>query len=221
MKPFVTVSASFGAGGSEIAPAIATRLEVPFFDRAIPAQVASVLGTSTDDPMLREERASGLFERLLGTFASTAPLYVAAAALPPDLPLFTEQEYRGEVDRVIRAAAAGSGGGVLLGRAGAVVLADHPHALHVRLDAPQARRLERVRAELAIDEKSALAELRDTDAAREAYVKQLYGVDARDPGLYHLIVDTTRIPDSACVELIAVAARARAMAAGPVAVPSL
>lgn len=56
MNPFVTVSAPFGAGGSEIGPALARRLGVPFFDRAIPAAVAERLGASVDDPVLSEGR---------------------------------------------------------------------------------------------------------------------------------------------------------------------
>ena len=41
-----------------------------------------------------------------------------------------------------------SGGGVILGRGSAVVLADHPRAFHVRLDGPEHRRLARATAPL-------------------------------------------------------------------------
>ena len=40
----VTVSAAYGAGGAEVAPAVAERLGLAFVDRAIPAQVAGRLG---------------------------------------------------------------------------------------------------------------------------------------------------------------------------------
>ncbi len=45
----VTISASYGAGGPEVGPAVAERLGLPFHDRAIPAQVAGRLGVSQDD----------------------------------------------------------------------------------------------------------------------------------------------------------------------------
>ena len=208
MKPFVTISASYGAGGSEVAPVLAARLGVPFFDRALAAQVAERLGTTPDDPLLQEERPAGLLARLLPRF-STGALY-AAAAFPPELPSVpTEEEYRAELDRVIRGAGASAAGGVLLGRAGAVVLAEHPTALHVRLDGPPERRIERVHQEAGLDHKRAAARLRENDRAREAYVKQLYQVDATNPRLYHLIIDSTAIPLATCVELIARAAQAR------------
>ena len=58
-------------------------------------------------------------------------------------------------------------------------------------------------------EEEAKTLLKRSDRAREAYVQHFYGVDARDPHLYHLTVDSTAIPEPACVELIAVAAEAR------------
>ena len=201
MKPFVTLSASYGAGGSQIGPALAARLGVPFFDRAIPAQVADQLVTSADNPVLLEERAAGFFERLLSA-ASASPM----AGLPLVFADFvTDEEYRIEVDRVIRGAADGAAGGVLLGRAGAVVLLGHHRVLHVRLDAPQARRIKRLCDELGIDEHDACKQLKHNDGARDAYVRQLYGADARDPALYDLIIDSTSLAVPTCVELIAVA----------------
>jgi cytidylate kinase len=50
--------------------------------------------------------------------------------------------------------------------------------------------------------------LDDNDRARTAYVKHFYGADPADPRLYHLVIDTTRLPASAAVDLIAAAARA-------------
>jgi cytidylate kinase len=50
--------------------------------------------------------------------------------------------------------------------------------------------------------------LDDNDRARTAYVKHFYGADPADPRLYHLVIDSTRLPVPATVELIVVAARA-------------
>ena len=210
LKPFVTLSASHGARGSRIGPAVAAQLGVPFFDRAISAQVADLLGMSTDDPVLREQRPSGFLERMLANVAPMSSLYGVTDLLVGTVPsVLSEQEYRAEVDRVIRAAADGAAGGVLLGRAGAAVLAEHPRALHVRLDAPPSRRIPLICQEFGVDDKQAAKDLRNNDAAREAYVKQLYNADANDPGLYHLVLDSTAIPISSSIELIAMAALAR------------
>ena len=64
------------------------------------------------------------------------------------------------------------------------------------------------------DRETAERRMRETDRAREAYVQQFYGVDARDAGLYHLVLDSTALALDACVELIALAAAARAEHAG-------
>ena len=81
--------------------------------------------------------------------------------------------------------------------------------MHVRLDAPPSRRIPLICQEFGVDDKQAAKDLRNNDAAREAYVKQLYNADANDPGLYHLVLDSTAIPVSTSIELIAMAALAR------------
>ena len=48
---------------------------------------------------------------------------------------------------------------------------------------------------------------RDGDRAREAYVRHFYGCDARDPALYHLVIDSTALPTETVVEVIAAAVR--------------
>jgi len=98
---------------------------------------------------------------------------------------------------------------VILGRAAAVVLADVPRALHVRLDGPRERRIEQARRLEAVDRETAERHMRETDRAREAYVRQFYDVDATAPSLYHLVLDSTALALDTCVELIAVAVAAR------------
>jgi cytidylate kinase len=88
------------------------------------------------------------------------------------------------------------------------VLADRPDVLHVRLDGPASRRLECVCRELNISQEEAAEQLRTIDRTHDAYVKQLYDVDATDPSLYHLILDPTMVPIPTCVELIVGAASA-------------
>jgi cytidylate kinase len=61
-----------------------------------------------------------------------------------------------------------------------------------------------------VDRETAERHLVETDRAREAYVRHFYGADPEDPRLYHLVLDSTALALDACVELIALAARARA-----------
>ncbi|HEY6297069.1 MAG TPA: cytidylate kinase family protein, partial [Streptosporangiaceae bacterium] len=99
------------------------------------------------------------------------------------------------------------GGGVILGRAAAVVLGKD-RGFHVRLDGPAARRVSRGAEIEGISAAEAQVRLRAADKARVAYVRRLYRTDPADPSLYHLVIDSTAIPVDTVIELILVAAHA-------------
>jgi cytidylate kinase len=106
---------------------------------------------------------------------------------------------------VLREHAAGEGA-VILGRAGAIVLRDQPHALHVRLTGPEPARIEQGMRLEGVDRATAERHLEETDDARRAYVQHFYRCDARAAEHYHLVIDSTAIPLDACVDLIVAAA---------------
>ena len=202
--PVVTLSATYGAFGSLIGPDVAERLRVPFLDRAIPAEVAERLAVSLDEAESHDERAERGLERALATFAAV-PMLLGA---PPATGTAEEgRTFQEETERVIHAHV--RDGGVILGRAGALVLAEHPTALHVRLDGPARARVAQIARLANIDEREAERRRHDADRAREAYVKHFYRADPADPRLYHLVLDSTALDRDTCVELIALAARAR------------
>jgi cytidylate kinase len=97
------------------------------------------------------------------------------------------------------------GGGVVLGRAAAVLLRDDPRVLRVLLTGPPERRIEQAMAIEGIDRETAAVRLQRTDRARIAYHETLYCVDPRSPHLYHLMVDSTAIPLDTVVDLLVAA----------------
>jgi cytidylate kinase len=200
----VTLSATYGAGGSQVGPALAERLGVDFLDRAIPTAVAERLSIPLDEALAHDESLGDAIGRLSSSFALLPEL--AGAMVHADL--LAEEDYRRETERAIREHA--SSGAVILGRAGQLVLRDEPAALHVRLDGPKERRLRQAMTLEGVDEETAKRHMRETDRAREAYVQHFYGADPRDCTLYHLVLDSTQMPLDACVELIARAAQVRA-----------
>ncbi len=202
----VTISAAYGAGGSEIGPAVGKELDLPFIDRAISTEVAAKLGVTVDDVDEREDRVEGRFWRVL---CSMAIVPDPSGANPLGAyGIGDEREFRNETEHVLRGIAA-SGGGVILGRAAAIVLADAPAALHVRLHGPAKARADAHAGRTGITRQAAMDELRRNDGARENYVKHLYRCDATQSRHYHLVVDTTVLPWDAVAELIVVAARAK------------
>ena len=202
----VTLSASYGAGGDVVGPALAQRLDVPFVDRAIPVAVAERLDVSLDHATAHDQQpADSFLDRLLRGFVGTD------IGVPAPLPAetFTSEDFRRATEEVLLRAAA-TGDGVILGRAGMIVLREHPGVLSVRLDGPVERRVRQAMAIGGVDEKTAQDALKKLDRAQSEYVRQFYGADICDANLYHLAIDSTAIGLEACVELIALGAEALA-----------
>ena len=199
--PLVTISASYGAGGSQIGPAVAERLGVEFLDRAIPTSVADRLRVPLDDALAHDESLGDAIGRLVSTFALLPEL----AGAMVQAGYLAGEDYRRETERLIKEHA--DSGAVILGRAGAVILRDHPDALHVRLDGPPERRIAQAVEIEGLSPNDAERLRKDGDRAREAYVRHFYGCDAKDPSLYHLVIDSTALSKETVVEVIAAAVR--------------
>jgi len=195
----VTISASYGAGGSWIGPQVAERLGAQFVDRAIPVQVAERLGVPQDHADAHDEAAHSRLAFLLSRLPNTAGVVVPNA---------TDESFCRETESLLREVA-DAGDVVILGRAAAIVLGERPQALHVRLDGPVEARIAQAMRVEDIDEEEARARQRGSDRARMAYVKHFYDADPRDPRHYELVIDSTALPLETVVDLIVAAARAR------------
>lgn len=204
----VTLSATYGAGGSLVGPELARRLDVPFVDRVITSEPAtrSVLldaAASGDDVS-----TSHLLSRLLRSMAPIGQAYgIGGSETGAD----RESQTADAAERAIYERA-DCGEGVILGRAAALVLRDDPRATHVRLDGPREARLEQAMRIEGIDRDTADQRMEVTDDARHKYVRHFRRADARDPSHYHLLIDSTEIDLDTCVEMIALAAAGRAAA---------
>ena len=201
----VAISASYGAGGSQIAPALAERLGVPFVDRAIPMAVADELDIAYDDAATLD-RQLGLswLERLLSGFVG------GDTGVPSPAPAgtITSDDFRRATEEALVNQAA-TGVGVILGRGAVVVLREDPRALRVRLDGPADRRLEQAMRLGIADRETAERAMKRLDRVHLDYAKHFYGVELRDLSLYHLVLDSTALPFETCVDLIAAAALQR------------
>jgi hypothetical protein len=205
----VTFSAAYGAAGAEVAPAVAERLGLPFHDRASAAQVAGRLGVPVAEAEANDETVVRGWWRLvasLGTMPDPVGGVLPMAALPD------ARAYRQQTERVLEEIAAGAGG-VVLGRAAAMVLGKRPDVLHVRLDGPRDRRLAAAveRSGRPLDDVRRAMEV--NDRTREAYVRHFYRCDPEDARHYDLVVDSTGLPLETVVDIVVTAARARGIGA--------
>ena len=203
MPRTITISSSFASGGATIGPAVADRLGLKFFDRAIPVAVAKQLDVDVDEAVAGDMKAPGRLERMLSAISSVS-LPTGLPDVPGDL-FSSPDRFKIATERILRQIADGEGG-VVHGRAAMVVLRDRPDVLCVRLDGPADVRLAQQVERHGGDRKEIEAEMRSTDAAREAYSRTFYGVSQDDPTLYHLSIDTTVISWDAATDLIVAAA---------------
>jgi cytidylate kinase len=200
----VTISAAYGAGGSRIAPALAERLRVPFLGRP----PAPELDDGGDEARACDESGGSGPGHLLSRIASLAVAWGTPAGMQLD-ELLPDQALRAEIEQEIHDLAA-AGEGVILGRGAAVILHDDERALHVLLDGPKEARVRQAMEIEGIDREVAERRLSRVDRFRRAYIETLYGIDLHEPGVCHLVLDSTAIALDDCVELIARAAAARA-----------
>lgn len=200
----VTIAATYGAGGSVVAPAVAERLGLPLVDRAIPVALARELAAPLREALAEDEhRQPGVVARILLRAMDLSGLMVNVPVSPEQL---------GADDRVALTEealrrAARLGGAVVLGRGAVFVLRDRPDVLHVRLDGPYAARRRQAMVHEGVDADTAAIQQRDTDRARRAYIEHFYpGERWEDPANYHLVIDSTAISLDACTDLIVQAA---------------
>ncbi|MFT3854287.1 MAG: cytidylate kinase-like family protein [Ilumatobacteraceae bacterium] len=194
----MTISATYGAGGSVIAPRLAAVLGLAFDDRVISPPTAATLESLTD-----EERESTPPSRWLSALARVAAMVPAAPVpLEGDADPVTDLRRRNE-EHLGAALAAGST--LFLGRAAAIALAKRTDAYHIRLNGPANRRIARAMAieETSLDE--ATARCTATDKARDHFVRRLYNADPGNPAFYHLVLDTTVLSTDAAVDVLSTA----------------
>ena len=200
MPHVVTISASYGSGGTTVSRAVADRLDLPYLEGVMTPHLARQTTTRGGESLADDERPERLFQRIVEALAAL-PLALGAGAPQPVEDVSTEEQVRADVESSIRHLA-DSTGGVILGRGGMAVLADRPDAFHVRLDGPKHRRIRQAMAREGIDEAEATRRLRETDRARALYLRRFYDCDATNSTLYHLVIDSTALPLDACVDLI-------------------
>ncbi len=208
----VTVSASYGAGGSVVAPALADRLGVPFLQRA----TTSARGAGAAEPCA---------ERLTPDEADLTPTHWLLACLASAMPTgptqspppsrYQDEFVRRHCEEGIRRLA-DADAGVILGRGAAVVLGKG-RGFHVRLDGPPGLRAVQGAAIEGISENQARDHQAAADRTRDAYVRRLYRTDPADPRHYHLIIDSTAVPLDTVTEIIlrALSGSPTQLAAGP------
>jgi cytidylate kinase len=203
-RPVVTLFESYGSGAGYIGPRVAQALGLPFHPQAF--------SSDEIENATAQRENQGTLSRILsavgGSYAGLdGPAVAMAQADDHDLVL--------QNTRVVHDQA--RAGGVILGRNGALILANQPAALHVMLDGPVRLRIERAARDSGIDLQRAAKRQKREDLVRAEMSIEFYGWDPRDTDRYDLVVNTGTMDLDICVDIIVQAALIKAglRGAGP------
>ena len=96
----------------------------------------------------------------------------------------------------------GQGNSVIIGRGANVILKNMPGVLAVFLGAPQNIRIERVKSYFHCDDRRAKQIIEQSDKDRKGFHHYFFDKDWRQPGNYHLALNTGHLRPSICAEII-------------------
>lgn len=195
-KPVVTIYGTYGAGARQVGRAVAHQLGLPYFGPAFSSE--AIEGGSED---LRAQEATFL-TKMIALMAAA----FGASVIPEGSLEGHRQQLIAENHRQVQGCA--HLGGVMVGRHGALLLADRPNTVHVLLTGSVEDRIERAAAESGIAREHAARRLEREDHVRADMAIALFDWDPRIPDHYDLVVNTSRIPLDAVVEMVLAAVRA-------------
>ncbi len=186
----ITISRELGAGGSDVARQVADALGWRVVDNELVDQIAARTGLSPAEVRDREERAPGFLERLIRLLTKAAPeMLTPAAEHVPEL----EEAKLVKITEAVVEEIAQQGRVVLVGRAAPVVLSRDRDALHLKIVAPKAARVEALMKRLGVTRDAAAAQVELSDANRTRYHEQYYERDWSDASQYHLVLNTAAL----------------------------
>jgi cytidylate kinase len=129
------------------------------------------------------------------------PEYASGSAWPDAEEGTTDPERINRVTREIIEELGRAGNAVIVGRGGAFILPADEGVHHFRIVAPRATRIRRL-LESEGSEDEVARTLDRVDRERLAFVRHLFGVDARDAGHYCLVVNTGCLSFESAADLL-------------------
>lgn len=194
----VTISREFGAGGSDLATELGTRLGWPVLDHALVERVAQRLKLDPRTVEVLDEHPPTLFSRV----ASALLIAPVESPMLLDTTQVLSPDAVADASRAAITEAVATPPVIIVGHGGQLMLRDRPHTLHVRLVAPIEARVKRICARGGCDARTAAADIHRIDDARTAYIRRYFHHDLRDPLLYDLTINTGRTTIADAAELI-------------------
>jgi cytidylate kinase len=196
---FVCISHTTGAGAERVAGLVAERLDFRLLDEEILLQAADNAGVGPEDVADVEQRksflvrvANDMLERGVGS---------AYGPIIPQPSGPKRAELRDHIRRAIEESTA-DGPAVIVAHGASIALTGRDDVLRVLVTASPEIRAERLERDGKLERGEATKLVRDSDAARAAYLKDFYEVDRELPTSYDLVLNTDRITAEDAADLV-------------------
>ncbi len=209
--PVITIARQFGAGGETVGQIVAQKLGANLLDRAILAEVGNRLQMSDSEVEARDEQPEGFLNQLLKALGSSGVDLGPPGEVPAWTPPYSDPTFDSTkavlalTQQVIREAAA-TGNAVIVGRGAAYLLPHETGYLHVFLVAPEKSRVAFAKEHFGVSEEEARKKVKQNDANRGAYIRQVYGHDWQHPVHYDLVLNTGSMGIETAADLLVTAA---------------
>ena len=207
----ITIGREFGAGGEQVGRLVADRLGWRFLDRYLVAEVARKLALSEEFVEKHDERRAGFLDRLLQQLAGadfSSPQDPSIWTPPFQDPAFDPARAVLQLTQEAIRSAAASDDCVIVGRGSTYILRGQAGVLSVFLRARVEARLRLVKELFNLGEEAAAKRIRETDANRAAYIREIYGHEWSNPAHYDMVLDTGTIGFAGAAEAIVAVASA-------------
>jgi CMP/dCMP kinase len=198
----ITFSRQFGSSGDEIAARVCEALNYRYFDKQLLIEAASQEYVTPEQVVDYHEdsyKMRSIMDRLRGY--RRPPVGQRPTVRRDAHDQIGENMLVWLADAAVRAAYV-QGNFVIVGRAGQAILMDKPGVLHVRIEAPIEKRITHVSEQQNLSAAAARLIVAEHDRAATDYLRRFYGINAADPLLYHLVINTGRFDVEAAVDIV-------------------
>ncbi|MBW1691465.1 MAG: cytidylate kinase family protein [Deltaproteobacteria bacterium] len=176
----ITITSSMGTGGITISRQVADALNLELYDDQRLQEEAEKIGISPEHIESLDEKAPGLFSRLLS---------------------YKPQAYVDLVQAVVYGVAR-RGEGVIFGHGAQFLVRDFGCALQVRLYASFPTRIQYLMDKQGMSREAAEKIIQKSDSDRRGFQQYAFHMDWNDPSLYDLIINRDKLSIDSAAKLI-------------------
>lgn len=194
----ITISRQFGAGGRTLGKMIAENLGYTFADNDIIQRIAYQANVSEDWVESFEKEAGSRISRLISSMVSQRWI---DRVLADERGYLDEKIYLDYLVLII-AQIGDEGNAVILGRGSQYILNDHPDAYHILLIDELDNRIKFMSTHYEMSEKKAARVVSAEDKRRQNLYSKLQKKDFDDPGLYHLVLNMSRMSLTKAMDMV-------------------